>query len=235
MTMIAKRLSGLLQDIRETALSCGRNPDSIHLVAVSKRKPISDIKAAANAGQIIFGENHVQEAAEKFTECENLNISWHMIGHLQRNKARLAASIFDVVHSIDSIKIAELLNSELEKISRQISCFIQVKLSSEETKTGISPDKLTDLAERIRNLNHLNLIGLMGIPPYTPNPEDSAPFFKKLRQIRDNLNQEVLGSNPIQELSMGMSHDFRVAIREGATYIRIGTLLFGERNYDNRK
>ncbi|NOZ13531.1 MAG: YggS family pyridoxal phosphate-dependent enzyme [Acidobacteria bacterium] len=235
MTTTAERLFDLKQKIRETALSYGRVPDSIHLVAVSKRKPVSDVQSAAKAGQIIFGENHVQEAAEKQAQCKNLNISWHMIGHLQRNKARAAAGIFDVIHSIDSVELAEKLNLELEKKIRKISCFIQIKLSPEETKTGISPDKLTPLVERILNLNHLNLIGLMGIPPYTPNPEDSAPYFRKLRQIRDNLNREILHSSPIHELSMGMSHDFRVAIREGATYIRIGTLLFGERSYDNRK
>ena len=235
MAMIADRLTDLRQTIRKTALSCNREPGSIHLVAVSKRKPVPDIRSAAQAGQLIFGENHVQEAAGKKELCQDLPVNWHMIGHLQKNKVKLAATVFDAIHSIDSIELALLLNRTLQKISRSIDCFIQVKLSREETKTGIKPEDLPDLAARIQSLSNLHLIGLMGIPPYFPDPEETAPFFRRLRVMRDELNRTTLQSDPISELSMGMSHDFRVAIREGATYIRIGTLLFGERIYDSGK
>ncbi len=233
MAMIAENLSRLKQTIEETALSCNRDPKAIHLVAVSKRKPVSDIRSAAQAGQTIFGENHVQEAVKKQVSCQDLNINWHMIGHLQKNKVKQAAAIFDTVHSVDSIELAELLNRTLEKISRTIDCFIQVKLTKEETKTGITPEDLPHVASRVQGLSNLNLIGLMGMPPFTPDPEDAASYFRKLRILRDELNHTALAAKPVRELSMGMSHDFRVAIREGATYIRIGTLLFGERTYDH--
>ena len=232
MTMIADRLLSLKQTLEETALSCNRDPKSIHLVAVSKRKPVSDICAAARAGQIIFGENRIQEAVKKQDCCPGINVSWHMIGHLQKNKVRQAAAIFDVIHSVDSIELAEILNRALQDISRTMNCFIQVKLTDEETKTGIEPENLLRAARRIHALPNLNLIGLMGMPPFTSDPEEATPYFQKLRLMRDELNSITLPANPIQELSMGMSHDFGVAIREGATYIRIGTLLFGERTYD---
>ena len=233
--MIAERLAYLKQEIRKTAVSSGRDPDSVHLVAVSKTKPVSDILAAAEAGQVIFGENRVQEAAKKRKLCRDASIQWHMIGHLQKNKAREAASIFDTIHSIDSRKLTDILHRELKNASRSINCFIQVKLSDEESKTGIPPEELPVLAEHIASLSTLKLIGLMGIPPFTPDAENARPYFRKLRALRDELNRTTLAQMPVRELSMGMSHDFRVAIQEGATYIRIGTLLFGERNYDCSK
>jgi len=233
MAMIAENLSRLKQTVEETALSCNRDPKTIHLVAVSKRKPVLDIRSAAQAGQIIFGENHVQEAIKKQKSCQDLNINWQMIGHLQKNKVKQAAAIFDTIHSIDSIELAEILNRALEKISRTMDCFIQVKLTAEKTKTGITPENLPRVASHVQALPNLNLIGLMGMPPFTPDPEQATPYFRKLRLLRDELNQTTLPDNPIPELSMGMSRDFRVAIREGATYIRIGTLLFGERIYDH--
>lgn len=232
MTMIADRLLSFKETIKETALSCNRDPESIHLVAVSKRKPASDVRAAAHAGQVIFGENRVQEAVKKQALCLDLNIRWHMIGHLQKNKVKQAATLFDTIHSIDSLELAEKLNKALKNISRNMDCFIQLKLSAEETKTGIEPEYLPGLAIRIQSLSNLNLVGLMGMPPFTSDPVQATSYFRKLRLMRDKLNHTTLPSNPIQELSMGMSHDFRVAICEGATYIRIGTLLFGERVYD---
>ncbi len=235
MTTISDRLFKLRATIRETAGTFHRAPQSIHLIAVSKRKPASDIHVAADAGQTLFGENHVQETKLKQALCSGLDIRWHMIGHLQKNKVKAAAQIFDCIHSIDSIPLAEKLNRELNRISRTIDCFIQVKLSGEESKTGVSIHDLPDLAIKVNTLSNLNLIGLMGIPPYTDDPEESAPYFRKLKELRDHLNQTILENAPIHELSMGMSHDFRVAIREGATYIRIGTLIFGERTYDRSK
>ncbi len=234
MATIADRLIRLKQTIQETARSCGRDPKSIHLVAVSKRKPLSDIRSAALAGQIIFGENRIQEAVKKQQSCQNLSISWHMIGHLQKNKVKQAATVFDAIHSIDSIELAERLNRSLSKISRTMDCFIQVKLSEEESKTGVAPDNLSRVASYVQSLPNLNLIGLMGMPPFTTDPEQATPYFRNLRHLRDELNRKEMEQNPIEELSMGMSHDFKVAIREGATYIRIGTLIFGERTYDRR-
>lgn len=234
MAMIADRLLRLEQSIQETALSCNRDPKTIHLVAVSKRKPLSDVRSAAQAGQLIFGENRVQEAVKKQQKCQDISVNWHMIGHLQKNKVKQAASVFDAVHSIDSIKLAELLSQALTKLSRTIECFIQVKLTEEESKTGVAPENLSRVASYVQSLPNLKLVGLMGMPPFTPDPEQVIPYFRKLRLLRDDLNSTTLVDSPIQELSMGMSHDFKVAIREGATYIRIGTLIFGERTDDRR-
>ena len=234
MATIADRLIRLKQTIQETACSCGRDPKSVHLVAVSKRKPLSDVRSAAQTGQVIFGENRVQEAVKKQQECQDISVSWHMIGHLQKNKVKQAATVFDAVHSVDSIKLAGLLSQELSKISRTMDCFIQVKLTEEERKTGIRPEDLSHVAASVQSLSNLNLVGLMGMPPFTSDPEQTTPYFRNLRLLRDDLNSTTLVDSPIQELSMGMSHDFKVAIREGATYIRIGTLIFGERTYDRR-
>lgn len=228
---IAERFIQLTDDIRDYANKAGRDPASIHIVAVSKRHPVSLVQEAVSCGIQVFGENRVQEAVTKASECAHLDLEWHMIGHLQRNKVKQAARVFHTIHSLDSIALADQLNDELGKQKRTMRAFIQVKLSPEMTKTGLDEDAIEALVTHVYRLPNLNLVGLMGMPPFTEDAEASAPYFHRLRQLQESLNAGTCRENPLTHLSMGMSHDFRVAIREGATYIRIGTLLFGERNY----
>ncbi|MDW7973611.1 MAG: YggS family pyridoxal phosphate-dependent enzyme, partial [Thermodesulfovibrio sp.] len=205
------------------ALRVGREPDDIKLIAVTKSQPVDKIKEAIDYGLRIFGENRVQEAKIKIAELKNFNIQWHMIGHLQTNKVKDAVNLFEVIHSVDSEKLAKFIDKEAEKRGKIQRVLIQVKLSEEDTKYGIKEEEVEKLIEVCLNLKNIKVEGLMTIPPYFENPEDVRPYFKKLRQIRDELNRK--GYDFIKELSMGMSNDFEVAIEEGATMVRIGTAL----------
>ncbi|WP_068861674.1 YggS family pyridoxal phosphate-dependent enzyme [Thermodesulfovibrio sp. N1] len=208
------------------ALRAGRNPEEIKLIAVSKSQSIDKIIEAADLGLRIFGESRVQEAKDKIEKIKDFNIEWHMIGHLQTNKVKDAVRLFEVIHSLDSEKLAVSINKEAEKINKIQRVLIQIKLSQEESKYGIEEDEVEKLIEKCKNLNNIKIEGLMTIPPYFDNPNNVRPYFSKLRQIRDFLSNKYPF---IKELSMGMSHDFEVAIEEGATMVRIGTALFGQR------
>jgi PLP dependent protein len=211
--------------IKLAAEKCGRNVDEITLVAVSKTKPANVLKFAINCGVKVFGENKIQEAEAKIYEIGRKNAEWHLIGNLQGNKARKAAKLFDVIHTLDSIDLAKRLERICGEENReQLSVFIQVDLAGEETKFGVTENDLPMLIDYLQTCKHLHLLGLMVIPPYFEDVESVRPYFKQLREIRDNLL-------PNGKLSMGMSHDFEVAIEEGATHIRVGTAIFGERNY----
>ena len=216
--------------IARAAARVGRNADKIKLVAVSKTHPVDVLNEALRAGISVFGENKVQEAESKIVAIGREKAEWHLIGHLQSNKARKAVQLFDVIHSIDSIELATRLERICEDEGRaELSVFVQVDLAREETKSGISEDDLPKLVDALATSRHLSFDGLMILPPYFDNPDDVRPFFRKLREIRDRLAGQKAFSKGDGDLSMGMSHDFEIAIEEGATYVRVGTAIFGDR------
>jgi pyridoxal phosphate enzyme (YggS family) len=202
----------------------GRKRAEVKLVAVSKTKPAEAVMEAAEAGQILFGENKVQEAQSKIPLCPG-HLQWHLIGHLQSNKARIAASgIFRMIHSVDSEKLLRALD---EQAAVPLPVLIQVNVSGEGSKEGCAPDEAAALIEAANQCSKVEVHGLMTIPPFTPDPEKARAHFSTLRKLRDRLQQET--GTPLPELSMGMSHDFEVAIAEGATFIRVGSDIFGNR------
>ena len=225
MSTIRENLSIVRERIERAAQKAGRDPKEINLVAVSKTVEVARIKEAIEAGVSILGENYVQEAQKKI-EAIGRPVSWHFIGHLQSNKARYAVRLFDVVHSTDSIPLAEELNRRAEQEDRVIKVMIEVNLSKEATKFGTDEERVSNLAKRIQALKHLSLEGLMTMPPYFDSPEMSRPYYTALRELKEGMTQEGI---PMKELSMGMSNDFEIAIEEGATYVRIGTAIFGPR------
>ena len=211
--------------MERAAQKAGRDPKEIKLVAVSKTVEVARIKEAIEAGVSILGENYVQEAQKKIEELGK-PVSWHFIGHLQSNKAKYAVRLFDVIHSIDSIPLAEELNRRAEQPDRVIKVMIEVNLSKEATKFGTDEERMLNLARSIQTFKHLSLEGLMTMPPYFDSPEMSRPYYVALRELKERMTKEGI---PMKELSMGMSNDFEIAIEEGATYVRIGTAIFGPR------
>jgi hypothetical protein len=225
MSGIRENLLRVKERIEKAARKAGRDPDTIKLVAVSKTVEVARIKEAIEAGVSILGENYVQEAQKKI-EVIGRPISWHFIGHLQSNKAKYAIRLFDMIHSLDSLSLAEELNRRAEQAGRVINVMIEVNLAKEATKFGADEEMVLNLAKRIQHLKHLSLEGLMTMPPYFDSPEMSRPYYIALRELREKMNREGI---PTRELSMGMSNDFEVAIEEGATYVRVGTAIFGTR------
>jgi len=224
MTDLVQNLSSIRVRIAAAARRAGRDPNEINLVAVSKMHPSETIRRAIGAGQFIFGENKVQEAESKIDEIGREGIEWHLIGHLQSNKARKAVQLFDVIQSVDSVELAERLERIcLEEGRDSVSVFAQVDLATEETKSGILESDLPKLVEYFASSDRLKFQGLMILPPYFEDPEATRPFFQRLREMRDRVL-------PGGDLSMGMSHDFEVAIEEGATIVRVGTAIFGKRS-----
>jgi PLP dependent protein len=220
-----ENLANVQKKIKLAAEKSGRSADEIILVAVSKTKPVSILQEAIMCGAKVFGENKVQEAEAKINEIGREKAEWHFIGNLQANKARKAVQLFDVVHTLDSIELAQRLERICTEENRgELKVFIQVDLAGEETKHGIPESHLPGFVDYLKSCKCLYLVGFMLIPPYFENVELVRPFFKQLREIRDNLFPEG-------KLSMGMSHDFEVAIEEGATHIRVGTAIFGERKH----
>jgi pyridoxal phosphate enzyme (YggS family) len=195
------------------------------LVAVSKTVEPARIKEAIEAGVPILGENYVQEARKKIEEIGR-GVAWHFIGHLQSNKAKSAIHLFDMIHSVDNLSLAKELNRRAEEDNRTVKALIEVNLSQEATKFGTDEEKLFELAQAMLQLNHLSLEGLMTMPPYFDDSERGRPYYVKLRELREKMVREGI---PVKELSMGMSNDFEIAIEEGATYVRIGTAIFGPR------
>jgi pyridoxal phosphate enzyme (YggS family) len=197
-----------------------RSPDEIKLVVVTKEVGVSAIRAAFDCGVRDFGENRVQEAEDKIAQLSDLkhDVTWHMIGHLQSNKARTAVELFDIIHSIDSVKLAEILSRRVE---RSFPILLQVNVPGEATKSGFAVDEVVVAAEEIRRLPNLKVMGLMTIAPLVVDPEEVRPVFRKLRDLRDSLG--------LEHLSMGMTDDFEVAVEEGATMLRLGRVIFGER------
>jgi pyridoxal phosphate enzyme (YggS family) len=226
---LKQRLENIKERIRRVADSCNRDPDSIRLVAVSKTVAADTVKAAIEAGATILGENYVQEAREKFDALVHYQVSWHFIGHLQSNKAKYAVRLFDLIHSVDSLKLARALDKEAKKVDKIQPILIQVNISGEDTKSGISAAEAPGLISEVSQLENLSLKGLMTMPPYFYQPEKVRPYFAALRKLRDRLMDQSIPNVSMDELSMGMTGDFEVAIEEGATLVRIGTAIFGER------
>jgi pyridoxal phosphate enzyme (YggS family) len=214
------------EGIRAAAENAGRDPSSVRLVAVSKKQDPEKLRVLWKCGQRIFGENRVQEARVKIPEMPPGG-EWHFIGGLQTNKAKDAVECFDVIESLDRPDLAAELQKRAETAGKKLRVFLEVNVGGEAAKHGCAPEKVMELLTQVRPLSRLEVLGLMAIPPFREDPENARPFFRKLRQIRDQLEQE--SGMALPQLSMGMSHDHAVAIAEGATLVRIGTALFGPR------
>lgn len=226
MSQIKVNLEEIRRRINAAVKRCGRDPGEVKLIAVGKTKPVELIREAYEAGQKVFGENYVQELKQKAEALAEGDVEWHFIGHLQRNKVKYVVPIIKCIHSLDSIRLVE----EIEKrADRKIDCLIEVNLGDEESKTGIEKENVYKLIEALKSMKFLNLKGLMTIPPYDPHPEKSRPYFKQLAKLMVEINNKKVYPFKLTELSMGMTEDFEIAIEEGATMVRVGTAIFGER------
>lgn len=227
---LAARLLEVRRRIADASQRSSRAPEDITLIAVSKTHPAEAVREAIELGVTDLGESRVQEAETKILEVDRGGTRWHLIGHLQANKARRAAKLFDVIHSLDSVALAQRLERAcVEDEKQELRVLIQVDLAGEATKSGVAVADLPELVTVVNGCSRLRLSGLMVLPPFFENPETVRPFFRRLRELRDELKSGgAFGAEP-GELSMGMTHDFEVAIEEGATLIRVGTAIFGER------
>jgi hypothetical protein len=230
---IAANLGEVKRRLAVAAASAGRSADEIQIIAISKTFPVDSILLAAAAGQLQFGENRVQEAEAKIPALRGLSpgLEWHLVGHLQTNKARLAAGLFDVVHSLDSLRLAARLNEARGPSGRALSVLLQIDLGHGPTKYGAGLEEIREILAAAPDLTKLRIDGLMTLPPFFEDPEGARPYFSALRRMRDNLEAERPGCLGSRHLSMGMSHDFEVAVQEGATMVRIGTAIFGSRSH----
>jgi len=229
MDTIENRLQTVKDRIGKAATDCGRDPHSIRLIAVSKTISAAIVQEAIQAGASTLGENYVQEARDKISILRDCEVSWHFIGHLQSNKAKYAVKLFDLIHSVDSVKLARELNKQALKSGKVQQILIQVNISQESTKSGITVDETSDLILEISQYENLRIKGLMTMPPFFNQPERVRPFFAALRDLRDQISAKDIPGVCLDELSMGMTGDFEVAIAEGATMVRVGTAIFGER------
>lgn len=232
---IQSNLDRIQEQLAGAAHRAGRNMAEIKLVAVSKKIPWQTIKAAAACGQFIFGENYIQEAADKIdhlaADCPDKKIVWHFIGHLQSNKAKLAAEKFQVIETLDRLKLATALERHLADSGKILEVLVQVNIAKEPQKSGVLPENCEKLLEQLSQCPSLKITGLMTMPPLARVPEDSRPHFRRLRTLAEDLQRRgYLEGNERIELSMGMSGDFEVAVEEGATLVRVGTAIFGVRN-----
>lgn len=228
MVDVAANYHKIIDRIGEAALRAGRNPQAIKLLAAGKSQSIDLIQAAIAVGVRLIGENYVQEAESKRQVISEI-VEWHLIGHLQRNKARAAIQIFDMIQSLDSAALAMELEKEGRKNGKTICTFIEVNLGDEQSKSGIGQDKVAELLKRVSDLSHVKVKGLMAVPPFKENPEEVRPFFRALKDLQSELECLTIPNVSLHELSMGMTHDYPVAVEEGATIVRIGTALFGPR------
>jgi pyridoxal phosphate enzyme (YggS family) len=229
---IPQRLARVRERIADAAGRAGRRPEDVRLIAVSKTHPIEAVRAAADAGQIDFGENKVQEALQKIAQSADTGLRWHLIGHLQSNKARKAAAAAGAIHAIDSVDLLKRVDQGAAEAGRTVDVLIQVDLALEDTKYGAPVDAVPAIVKAAESCTAARLKGLMLLPPLADNPEDARPWFARLRALRDGLVEGGAAAERLRELSMGMSHDFEVAIAEGATMVRVGTAIFGERHYE---
>jgi len=227
---IHDRLENIVKRIQSAAIASGRDARSVKLVTVSKTRSADEVRAAASAGALIFGENYVKEASEKIALLQDLNRPFHLIGHLQSNKAKTAVRLFDLIHSVDSENLARELDKQAQKIGKIQGILIQVNVGMEESKSGIDEAGLEALVRAIHTLENIRVLGLMTIPPFDLDPEAARPYFRKLRLAADRIRYLDLPNIRMDELSMGMTGDFETAIEEGATLVRIGTAIFGERS-----
>jgi pyridoxal phosphate enzyme (YggS family) len=228
MSEISENLARLWERIEMAARRSGRNPAAVRLVAVSKTVEAERVLQAIEGGVKILGENYVQEAQKKI-EALGHEVAWHFIGHLQTNKAKVATRLFDLIHSVDSLTLAEELHRQALKGGKMLPILLQVNIGGEATKFGAQEKEIIRLAEKLSELEGLAVKGLMTLPPYSDDPESSRPYFIELRKLSERLAQQKLPRIRMEELSMGMSNDFGVAIEEGATLVRVGTAIFGPR------
>ena len=225
---IADNLKTVMDRIASAAKSSGRDLPSVKLVVVTKTVGVDRIREAVDAGASILGENRVQEAKEKIEKLGPI-ASWHLIGHLQTNKAKYAVKLFYLIHSVDSLELAKEIDKQAAKIGKVQDVLIEVSISGEASKSGVEPENAAALIKDAAKLKNISIKGLMTIPPISDNPQDSRPYFKKLRELSESVARENIPGVSMKELSMGMSGDFEVAIEEGATMVRVGTAIFGKR------
>lgn len=228
--MIAEQLQEVRQEILNACHRSNRNPEEVTLIAVSKTKPVSMIEEAIAAGQTVFGENKVQELCSKY-EVLPQDLHWHLIGHLQRNKVKYIADKAELIHSVDSLRLAETINQEGEKHGRIVPILIEVNVAGEESKFGVSVEDTLSLVTEISKLPYVSIQGLMTIAPYVENPEENRSIFRKLKQLSVDIKGKNINNVYMDILSMGMTNDYQVAVEEGATLVRVGTGIFGERDY----
>ncbi len=226
---IAAGLTAVRQRLARSLERAGRSHSAVRLVAVSKTYPAGDVRAALAAGQTAFGENRVQEALEKIAETSDIPIAWHLVGHLQSNKARKAAAAFACIHSIDSADLLRRVDESAADTGRSPEVFVQVDLAGEPTKHGATADACMSVFDAAASCRAARVSGLMLLPPFSEDPEGTRPLFRRLRELRDELAGRGVPASMLRELSMGMSHDFEIAVEEGATVIRVGTAIFGAR------
>lgn len=226
---IRSRLASVHARIAQAASRADRNPASVRLVAISKTFPADAVRAAVDAGHTEFGENKVQEALQKMDQTAGLAIRWHLVGHLQSNKAKKAGARFDVVQSVDGADLVPLLDDAARNAGRQLQVLVQVDLAGEATKFGAREDELPGIFAVASAARAVTIVGLMAIPPAVEDAEAARPYFLALRGVRDRLLARGISPSMLTELSMGMSHDFEIAIEEGATIVRVGTAIFGAR------
>ncbi len=232
-TTIAQNVARVRGRIAEACRRAGRRPEDVRLVAISKTVPPERIREACEAGLRDFGENRVQEAAAKRPKLSDLTVTWHLVGHLQSNKARPARELFHWIHSLDSAKLAERLHRAAVCEGERLPVLLEVNLGGEASKSGVREEGVRQLAEEAGRFETLEVRGLMTVPPFLPDPEQVRPYFRRLRELADRIEAAGLPNVSMRELSMGMSHDFEIAIEEGATQVRVGTAIFGERENAN--
>jgi len=228
MPTIADHLAAVHARIRQAAERAGRDPAAVRLVAVSKTRPAGDIELAAQAGQRLFGENYVQELVAKAAAVQQ-PVEWHYIGHLQSNKVRQLAGLITMIHSVDRLSLAEEISRQWGRLGSSCDVLVQVNVAQEASKSGTSTEEALALVSQVAALPHLRVRGLMAMPPFFDDPEAARPYFRQLRQLAETIRSAALPGVTLDELSMGMSGDFEVAIEEGATLVRVGTAIFGQR------
>jgi pyridoxal phosphate enzyme (YggS family) len=226
---VKANIEAIRRRIQDAAENCGRRPEAIRLVAVSKTIAAERVRAAVEAGVHILGENYIQEARDKIEALSDLEVEWHFIGHLQRNKAKYAVRLFDLIHSVDSIRLAREIDKQAAKMGKQQTILIQVNTGKEDTKSGIYAEDAMALVRDAAQLEHVAVKGLMTLPPFFYAPEKVRPYFRALRLLSDRIREANIPGITMEALSMGMTGDFEAAIAEGATLVRIGTAIFGER------
>ena len=228
--MIRENLEFVEKNIVKACEKAGRNRSEVTLIAVSKTKPASDIRQAMDCGITVFGENKVQEIRDKTEEIKE-PLSWHMIGHLQANKVKYLPGRVCMIHSVDNVKLAAEIEKQFSKADEVIDVLVEVNMAQEESKFGLTAEEVPDFVKEIVKYPHLNIRGLMTIAPYTEDPESNRVYFKGLRELKDSINAMNIPGVNMDTLSMGMTGDYQVAIEEGATFVRVGTGIFGERDY----
>jgi hypothetical protein len=228
--MVAENLEIVKRRIREACLRCGRSPEEVLLVGVTKTFQPEKIREATAAGLYDFGENYVQELGYKRAELSDGRIRWHFVGHLQSNKTRYIADYIHLIHSVDNTHLAEEIHKRGERVNRSIDVLVEVHTTDEATKFGVLPEKTVDLVKQISKLGRVRIQGLMTMGPFSDDPNESRPSFRQISELKRRIEQEGLENVSMRHLSMGMSHDFEVGIEEGATIVRIGTAIFGKRS-----